>query len=227
MGKGVGYSFPLPTASFDSPFFHISFLKMTAPETELDEPLPAQRITLRLAGFGVTFELLALVIGIVNGEAALDGPRVVSTFIGFILVGAALSNRPDLRLIWILASVSALLAVRAIPASWDSLRLVALALAGAALLGLLVLAIPLRRRLTVGSMLIVLHFLGIYTAITGANERPWLFSQLWARFYRPYLQFTNLDNAYQFFAPDPGARPNFGAVSNTIRPMPTNDTSGW
>ena len=32
----------------------------------------------------------------------------------------------------------------------------------------------------------------------------WLFSQIWTRVTRPYLQITHLNNAYHFYAPEPG-----------------------
>jgi hypothetical protein len=33
---------------------------------------------------------------------------------------------------------------------------------------------------------------------------PWLATVLWTRFYRPYLEFMYLNNAYHFYAPEPG-----------------------
>src|SRR5205807_9217271 len=33
---------------------------------------------------------------------------------------------------------------------------------------------------------------------------PWIIQQLWARVYQPYLEFMYLNNAYHFYAPEPG-----------------------
>src|SRR5262249_16731598 len=76
--------------------------------------------------------------------------------------------------------------------------------AGAAMILLLPVAL---RRLAV-SLLILLHFSGILAATTnvpppGANP-PWLTMQLWTRFFRPYLNFVYLNNAYHFYSPEPG-----------------------
>jgi hypothetical protein len=54
------------------------------------------------------------------------------------------------------------------------------------------------------SVLIVLHFGGICTAVMSAPPTPWLAGQVWIRIYRPYLEFMYLNNAYHFYAPEPG-----------------------
>ena len=33
---------------------------------------------------------------------------------------------------------------------------------------------------------------------------PWVSQELWVHFYRPYLQFMYLNNAYHFYSPEPG-----------------------
>lgn len=58
------------------------------------------------------------------------------------------------------------------------------------------------------SLLAVLHFIGICTAVMSIapNENrqgSWLASQIWTR-YQPYLQFMFLNNAYRFYSPEPG-----------------------
>jgi hypothetical protein len=84
-----------------------------------------------------------------------------------------------------------------------------LALAVFAVIGGMAAAIMLLpswgRRVAV-SVLIVLHFGGIVTAVTSADN-GWLPNQLWNLFYRPYLQFMYLNNAYHFYAPEPGPAP--------------------
>jgi hypothetical protein len=54
------------------------------------------------------------------------------------------------------------------------------------------------------SLLITLHFAGIATACLAAPPTPWLVLQLWTRVFRPYLEFMYLNNAYHFYAPEPG-----------------------
>jgi hypothetical protein len=58
------------------------------------------------------------------------------------------------------------------------------------------------------SILVVLHFGGILTAVLSVpppGAPPlWLATQVWTRFYRPYLQFMYLNNAYHFYSPEPG-----------------------
>jgi hypothetical protein len=63
---------------------------------------------------------------------------------------------------------------------------------------------PTELRRIVVSMLILFHFVGICTAIISAPPQPWLAEKLWVYVYRPYLQFTYLNNAYHFYAPEPG-----------------------
>jgi hypothetical protein len=49
------------------------------------------------------------------------------------------------------------------------------------------------------------HFAGILSAITSPPPTPWLADQYWRRVGKPYLQFAYMNNAYQFYSPDPGA----------------------
>jgi hypothetical protein len=48
------------------------------------------------------------------------------------------------------------------------------------------------------------HFAGIMSAITSPPPTPWLTDQYWRRVSSPYLQFAYMNNAYQFYSPDPG-----------------------
>src|SRR5262249_33993924 len=42
-------------------------------------------------------------------------------------------------------------------------------------------------------------------SVTPPNQpASWVTNQIWTRFYRPYLQFMYLNNAYHFYSPDPG-----------------------
>ncbi len=125
----------------------------------------------------------------------------------FQTAGPALEERVESACLLALAAFVALLACLGMN-GWDSFQwffgvLVALALVGS----LLVLLPSLWRRVIV-SVLIVVHFGGMLTATTSVDppngSAPWLSTQLWTRFYRPYLTFMYLANAYHFYSPDPG-----------------------
>jgi hypothetical protein len=57
-------------------------------------------------------------------------------------------------------------------------------------------------------LLVLVHFGGILTAVfsvaPGQSPACWLTNALWTVFYRPYLQFVYLNNAYHFYSPEPG-----------------------
>src|SRR5262249_10057157 len=59
-----------------------------------------------------------------------------------------------------------------------------------------------------GSVLILLHFAAILTAVTIVpppnGPSPYWSQQLWNKVSRPYLQMTVLNNGYHFYAPEPG-----------------------
>ncbi|HEX3150650.1 MAG TPA: hypothetical protein VHR66_21410 [Gemmataceae bacterium] len=48
------------------------------------------------------------------------------------------------------------------------------------------------------------HFAGILSAVTSPPPTPYLTDHYWKRVARPYLQFAYMNNAYQFYSPDPG-----------------------
>ena len=68
----------------------------------------------------------------------------------------------------------------------------------------LLFLLPRTIRRALVSLFIVLHFGGILTAVMTVPPTPWLANVLWTRFYRPYLEFMYLNNAYHFYAPEPG-----------------------
>src|SRR5205807_1558296 len=90
------------------------------------------------------------------------------------------------------------------PLSWDTMRMALRVFTVVALVAsALVLASVRVRRWTI-SVLILLHFGGIASASLSPAPSPWLVGQLWTRVFRPYLEFMYLNNAYHFYAPDPG-----------------------
>jgi hypothetical protein len=108
------------------------------------------------------------------------------------------------------ASLVVLLAYTATPDSWDSIRMLFVAVALVALLGSVLVLMPRVPRRIFASLFVLFHFGGIATAVTAISPgtsgqpAPWLSTQLWMRVYRPYLQFMYLTNAYHFYSPDPG-----------------------
>ena len=87
---------------------------------------------------------------------------------------------------------------------WDSMRLF-LRAAGVVCLyaaGLTLVSACWRR--LIFSLLILLHFAGISSACVSAPPSPWVVQQIWMRLFRPYLEFMYLNNAYHFYAPEPG-----------------------
>ncbi len=87
---------------------------------------------------------------------------------------------------------------------WDSLRMFLRvgAFVSAYAAGLIVIQTGLRRLML--SLLFVLHFAGISSAALAAPPSSWIVNQAWMRVFRPYLEFMYLNNAYHFYAPDPG-----------------------
>ena len=90
------------------------------------------------------------------------------------------------------------------PKDWDTMRLFLRVLTVAALGGAALVLVSTRLRRLVISFLFVLHFAGISNACLAAPPAPWLIQQSWMRIFRPYLEFMYLNNAYHFYAPEPG-----------------------
>ena len=88
--------------------------------------------------------------------------------------------------------------------SWYTVRLFLAVLTCVALAAAPLLVVSLRARRVALSALVLLHFGGIATATLAAPPSPWPVGQLWTRIYRPYLEFMYLNNAYHFYAPEPG-----------------------
>jgi hypothetical protein len=126
-------------------------------------------------------------------------------FVGAVAAGCAVAARPRSPTVLGLGALIALLnglGFRAL--GWDSAEMLLFVLAGMAALAALIMLLPQAWRRVAVSVLIVLHFGGILTAVASAPPGVWLANQLWATFYCRYLQFMYLNNAYHFYAPEPG-----------------------
>lgn len=138
-----------------------------------------------------------------------DIARFVLLLAGIAGAGLAIVRQPRSPFLIGLSAIAALLCSYAVEPGWDAIRLPFRVLAVVAAMGAVLVALPTRFQRAALSVAIVFHFGGILTAITTVppptgGGAPWLPSQLWARVYRPYLQFMYLSNAYHFYSPDPG-----------------------
>ena len=174
----------------------------------LDEPPMERDSALLLVGLGGGLMLVTMLTNLATSLVPVldrvSGVAVIALAVGAVLIGKALAARPRDPLLW-LASLASVFAGRfGVPDQFDSYRVVMNVLTLGALLGFVLASMPLRAALTLGSLLPFVHFLGIFSAVTSPSPQPWLGGQLWNRVYRPYLQLAYMNNAYQFYSPDPG-----------------------
>lgn len=93
-------------------------------------------------------------------------------------------------------------------ASWDSLILASSVFTGVSLfIGIFVL-LPLLAKKTTAICFVLFHFASIVSAVTSIEPpnapASWLATNLWAYYFRHYLTFAYLNNAYHFYSPEPG-----------------------
>jgi hypothetical protein len=153
------------------------------------------------AGPVATFLRVCLLLGgLAGGVAAVAWRLRTATW--------ALPARVRSAVLLVLGGVVAVMASNAMNPGWDSLRLFLVVLLGVALAGALLVVLPTTLRKVVVSLLILVHFGGIATAVLTVappgRDPPWLPTVGWAYFYRYYLQFMYLNNAYHFYSPEPG-----------------------
>jgi hypothetical protein len=167
-----------------------------------------------LAGLGCT------VMGLLFSATPSYIPaRVLFLGVGLLIAASAvarrlqtasweLEDRAESAGLLAMAAFVALLAFLGMDESWDSGRMFLGVLIAVALVGSFLVLLPRTGRRIVASVLVLLHFGGILTAITAVPPRnepaPWLSMEIWINFYRNYLQFAYLTNAYHFYSPDPG-----------------------
>lgn len=172
-------------------------------------PPPDPQSVNRILGIGlVTVGVTAIagqVLENVSPEPGLQSTvRLILIAVGSLIAAAGLSLRPDRWQSWLLAGLTALVAVPALPSHWDSFRLLASVLAVVGLLASGIAAMARRWRYVVLSTLAVVHFGGILCAVTWPEATPWVTQQVGTRVYLPYLMFIYMRNAYHFYSPEPG-----------------------
>ncbi len=92
--------------------------------------------------------------------------------------------------------------------SWDSLITASriFAMVTFCLTGFILL--PLGAKKITAAFLLLFHFAGIISAVTSLEPpgapASWVATNLWAFYFRHYLTFTYMNNAYHFYSPEPG-----------------------
>ena len=178
------------------------------PDSLEPPPLASESMAIKVGLVGGLLPLTAAIAGLLAGSeqthTAIDATRVILSVLGMIVAGSAITLRYRSAAVWFVAAGCCLIARFGFPNSWDSFRLVAAAFCGVATLGGILVLLPFRYRMATGAGLALFHFGGIFLAVTSPPHAPVLTNYLWAVIYRPYLQFAYLNNAYQFYSPDPG-----------------------
>lgn len=177
-------------------------------------PLASINQVALLSGIGIGFTAIAALLGAIfpAGDVAagwvndtLAPLRAIGCLVGLVIAGSAITLRPRWFGGWLLASLAFLLAGCGFPHSWYTLSFASFAFAAVGAIATGLAALPFPWRVAVASALPVLHFSGIVTAVLSPPPAPELINQAWVVVSRPYLQFAYLNNAYQFYSPDPGS----------------------
>ncbi len=172
-----------------------------------------------LAGAGVAATGLALLLSAVPGTALVP-LRVTLIVAGITTAGGAAwlrlhfaraddgGDRAQCATLVALAALAPIISFAALDEAWDSARLLVGVIAAVAVAGAVVVLLPpLFRRVAI-SLLVLVHFGGILTAVTSVPppgaDGPWVTGQAWGRLYRHYLLFMYINNAYHFYSPEPG-----------------------
>jgi hypothetical protein len=127
----------------------------------------------------------------------------VLVLIGLITTAVGVVIRPQSPVVLGVAAMSGLVACGAMRI-WDSAQLFLAVLSAFTAFAAFLMVLPRVARRVIVSLMIVFHFGGILTAVTSVPPQPWLSSIVWTCFYRPYLEFMYLNNAYHFYSPEPG-----------------------
>jgi hypothetical protein len=133
--------------------------------------------------------------------------RVALISLGLLSAAVAVSRRPWSVRLLLSAAVVLLLAHLATNPQWDTVRLLFRAALVVALAGAGLAALRQRQRRIALSILVVVYFGGLVTAVLATPHSPWVADQLRARVYRPFLEFLHLTETYQWFAPGAGPEP--------------------
>jgi len=200
--------------------------------TDLEEPpLPPERVlTVGLIGVGLVVS--AFILGLASGAPLrgfdahwADGPRTLLAALGLFLAGCAVSMRPGWYGGWLCAAAAGLIGYgvgaqppagtewylspprdwyAGVPNAWDSVQLFFGVFGAFALVGAIWTRLPRKAVYACILIWVCYHYAGIMSAVTSPPPMPWMTDQYWKRVGSPYLQFAYMNNAYQFYSPDPG-----------------------
>ncbi len=178
------------------------------PENQIVEPPVPESVVLRWALIGLGLNVLAVCFNLlaVKTEEINIVQRIGAAFMlaGVFISGCSLSLRPQWYLPWFLASASAIAATFALPAIWGSIPLLTHGLALVTAVIGIIMAASGKLRIVLLSGLIGFHYTGIELAILSPPPSPWIVFQLWQRGMTWWFDSIYVNNAYQFYAPDPG-----------------------
>lgn len=169
------------------------------------ESAPSSPFRISFVAIGIA--AIAAAAGWIYAEAPESPVAMVAAVagvVGMIVAGYAISRRPKNPAVIFMAAVTSFLAAIATNPTWDSIRLMQTVMATIALIVTFVVLLPPTGQKVVVSLVVLYHFAGITSAITSPDPTPWLTSQLWARVFRPHLEFNYVNNAYHFYSPQPG-----------------------
>jgi hypothetical protein len=177
-------------------------------------------------GVALGMVVLGCFLRAAGGEDPKVGPGPEMSLVRFLLIVAAMilaggavermlrrlrpdeNSRLEVSSLTAVASLVPLLGYLSVPPGWDSAQMVLVAFIVAGVLGTGLILLPVIYRKAVFAVLVIFHFGGILTATlivpAPGQQAPWLPSHAWAQFYRPYLGFMYLNNAYHFYSPEPG-----------------------
>ena len=103
-----------------------------------------------------------------------------------------------------IAAFAALLAYWATDPAWDSMAMVLVVLIAVSLVGVVLVLLPTPAQLSWSASWCWSTSGGMITAATTidppGSSAPWVSMKAWL-WYRPYLQFMYLNNAYHFYSP--------------------------
>lgn len=142
----------------------------------------------------------------------LSTVRVGLVAAGVLAAASGVWVRGGHRLAWLAFAAAAWLGGVGLPMHWDSLKLPLWVGGTLAAVGGGLGFLPLKWRLSVLAVAVLVHFGGTLTATTWPDTQgrtAWMSNQSAQRFYLPYFRFSYQSNAYHFYSPDPGPASKF------------------
>jgi hypothetical protein len=156
---------------------------------------------------GLGLNALALILNFIadTTEATLIArAAALALFAGTFLTGCGVSIRASWFVVWLIAGAAALLGMFAVPRYLESMVILYRGFLLVSVVTALIVAFPGWPRRVICGALISFHFFGIWMAILSPPPSPWIVFQVWQRYVCWWFDPIYINNAYQFYAPDPG-----------------------